>query len=1094
MSVKCPECQHENPKTSRICEKCAKPLHPSNKDKAEKTITLERPSSAIIQGDVIAGRYKVIEELGKGGMGMVYKAEDTRLRRTVALKFLPPELTRNEEARKRFIQEARAASALDHPNICTIHEIDEAGSGQVFISMAYYVGGSLKEKLEEGVLKIEEVLDVAIQAAQGLAKAHEKGIVHRDIKPANLMLTGDGLVKIADFGLAKLSGQACLTFPGTIMGTAAYMSPEQSQGEAIDQRTDIWSLGVVLYEMLTGQRPFKGENEQSVIYSILHRRPEPMAKLQAGIPVRLEQVVKKALAKSPDKRYRSAGEMLQELQSIKKELEAGEAEFLVPFWKDLFRRRVLQALVLYLIATWGVERLAGWMVNRFVLSPHLPGFCLAIMLSLIPSVCILAYYHGIRSREKRARALGIGLPLNLLIATGFLLFFFYGKDLGAATKTLRLQDEEGQVIERVVPKTEFRKKFAVFFFENETGDAALDWLGYGTPYLLGLDLTQDIYLEPLTGFGFFDRMKEAGFPEGVRLPLTSKKKIAENFHREYFITGSIQPQAEEYTIKTSLYETRRVKLLTENIFQGSDVFRLVDEISLRLKQDLKIPKRHIEETKDLPVSEIGTSSTLALKHYLAGLKAKADRNWAGSIGKFEQAVKEDLTFAAAYFELQELYGLTNQSERREQAFQSLMQHLGKLPERDQFYIKSEYFFMRKDAKRQLAVVKMWADIFPEDISAHTTLAGVFLYRNQPDDALAEYKRVLELNPEHYEVLPSIGSIYKQKNEYEKALKYYQQYAQKFPMDIVSYMSIGELYSSLGDYVQARSYYEKALLVEPENLSVILALAEVDAKTGNFEEASKQYQVALKISKSPQSLIQVYDALMNFSERKGQMSSVLEYMHLKWGVAEKNLPEAQALIGRLPDIVYFVRAGQKDAAFQAIEAVKARLTPPWDSLLPIAYLSVYLELKDVENAERSLEDYKKFVETFGFEDMRFAVFYILGKIQYLKEEYEEAVTNIQKSLNLSPDFQKVKANLDIGRCYRKLKEHKKAEEYLLKALKHDPSEPKVHYELVLVYLDAGNSEKALEHLKVALNIWKDADQGKAEVEELKAKLAALQESS
>ncbi|MCI0559585.1 MAG: serine/threonine protein kinase, partial [Nitrososphaera sp.] len=203
--------------------------------------------------------YKILEKLGGGGMGVVYKAQDLKLDRFVALKFLPPHLSADEDEKKRFIHEAKAASALDHPNICAIYEIDETEDGQMFIAMAYYEGETLKKKIERGPLPIDQTIDLAIQIAQGLAKAHKHGITHRDIKPANVMITNEGVAKIVDFGLAKLAGQTKLTKSGMTVGTVAYMSPEQARGEEVDHRTDIWALGVVLYEMITGQLPFKGE-------------------------------------------------------------------------------------------------------------------------------------------------------------------------------------------------------------------------------------------------------------------------------------------------------------------------------------------------------------------------------------------------------------------------------------------------------------------------------------------------------------------------------------------------------------------------------------------------------------------------------------------------------------------------------------------------------------------------------------------------------------------------------------------------------------------------------------------------------------------
>ena len=266
--------------------------------------------------------YKILEKLGEGGMGVVYKAEDTKLKRTVALKFLPPELTRDPEAKKRFMQEAQVASALDHPNICTIHEINETEENQIFICMSYYEGETLKKKIEHGPLTLKEAIGIAECIARGLVKAHEMGIVHRDIKPANILVTADDQVKILDFGLAKLAGQTRLTRTGTTLGTAAYMSPEQTRGDEITPRTDIWSLGVVLYEMLTGRLPFKGDYDQAVLYSIMNEPPRLIGDLRSGVPFELEQVVTKALAKDPDERYEQAGDILSDLGSIKRTIEA----------------------------------------------------------------------------------------------------------------------------------------------------------------------------------------------------------------------------------------------------------------------------------------------------------------------------------------------------------------------------------------------------------------------------------------------------------------------------------------------------------------------------------------------------------------------------------------------------------------------------------------------------------------------------------------------------------------------------------------------------------------------------------------------------
>ncbi len=271
--------------------------------------------------------YKVLSEVGRGGMGVVYKAEDTKLKRPVALKFLRSDVLEDEEHKERFLREAQAAAALDHPNICTVYEIDEA-DGQTFLSMAYLEGETVKEKIKARPLKLEEALDIAIQTAQGLQAAHEKGIIHRDIKGANLMVTPQGQVKIMDFGLAQLAERSQLTKTATILGTPAYMSPEQSQRLPTDRRTDIWSLGVVIYEMVTARLPFEGERQEAVLYAIGTEDPEPITALRVGVPTELDFIVSKAMAKDAGERYQHVEEMIVDLRGLSKKLASGKSTIL----------------------------------------------------------------------------------------------------------------------------------------------------------------------------------------------------------------------------------------------------------------------------------------------------------------------------------------------------------------------------------------------------------------------------------------------------------------------------------------------------------------------------------------------------------------------------------------------------------------------------------------------------------------------------------------------------------------------------------------------------------------------------------------------
>ncbi|HUE88608.1 MAG TPA: protein kinase [Vicinamibacterales bacterium] len=312
--------------------------------------------------DRTLSHYRLRDRLGGGGMGVVYRAEDVRLKRVVALKFLSRELTRDYEARQRFEQEAQAASSLDHPNICTIYEIDRTSEDELFIAMAYCDGETLATRLQRGPLSIGDALDVATQIARGLEKAHHAGIVHRDIKPANVMITADGLVKVVDFGIAKLVDHTHLTRTGTILGTLAYIAPEQISATATDHRVDIWALGTLLYEMLTGTQPFAGDHELSVIHHILDDEPPPLTRLRPEASGQLAEVVQRALAKRPNDRYASAADLIRDLASCRANLAGPVLDAAHAATARQVSRRSMVVTALVAAVLVGVP--VAWLLNR----------------------------------------------------------------------------------------------------------------------------------------------------------------------------------------------------------------------------------------------------------------------------------------------------------------------------------------------------------------------------------------------------------------------------------------------------------------------------------------------------------------------------------------------------------------------------------------------------------------------------------------------------------------------------------------------------------------------------------------------------------
>jgi serine/threonine protein kinase/tetratricopeptide (TPR) repeat protein/TolB-like protein len=1084
MGVKCPKCHFDNPSDSKFCKECGTQIIPSKE--ISVTETLETPTEELTRGTTFANRYEIIEELGKGGMGKVYRVEDKKIKEEIALKLIKPEIASDKKTIERFSNELKIARKIRHKNVCGMYDLDEK-NGTYYIAMEYVPGEDLKSFIwRSGQLAVGTTIKIAKQVSEGLAEAHRLGIIHRDLKPSNIMIDKEGNARIMDFGIARSFRGEGLTREGIAVGTPAYMSPEQARGQDMDQRTDIWSLGVVLYEMLTGQLPFKGKNEQAVIHSILNDEPEPVTGLRPETTQELGSIVEKALAKSPDTRYANIDEMLADIQSFEKKYETKEVTPKVPLFKDLWKRRLPQIVGIYLIATKAVIELVKWFVNRVALSPNLSDFILVVLLSMIPAVSVVAYFHRRRGRAKWVRAEKIIIPMNLLVSAALLIFLFYGKDLGTTTKTVTYTDEEGKTVERIIPKSEFRKKVALCYFDNKSGNSALDWLQYGIVSALRMDLIQDLYLT--VGVGFDPKLKEAGFEEGVGVPLTLKREIAQDRHLNYFVTGSFTKGNGGFRVNTSLYETKRMKLLEERSFTSTDIFRLIDEMSVQLKHDLKIPAYHIEETEDKPVSEMLTDSISAFSLFAKGhYLLEREDSWEKAEDYFEKAVEEDPTFAYAWFDLMTVYFYSKKNKKADEAIRAAVQHDYKLPEKDKFEVKFTYYvYFKQDLDMVFALAKKRIELFPHDIEGHEWLASAYKMNNQLDEALSEYKLILELDPEQCAYFQEIAKIYEGKGEFEKALEYHKQYADKFPGDPTSFSAVAALYQTLGDFKQAKAYYKKALLIEPENIRILLTLASIESSLGNFNQSLEQYQDALEVCKTSEQRYRAYNSLSDYHLLRGQTKKAIDYRRQSSDELAKYVPPMMVQVSNTGLAEIYIDAGKTDLALKILEEVEGKIAPFWKKLLPLVYMWAYLELEDADNAEKMLEGVDKYIKTWGGEGQRSLFFDSKGRINEIRGEYGQAILDYQKSLELTPTETLPKEGL--GRCHRKLKEYAKAERLLQEALKIEPFNPKFNYEIALVYWDWGKKEKALEHLNRALYVWEDADLDYKPAKKAKDKLA------
>jgi tetratricopeptide (TPR) repeat protein/tRNA A-37 threonylcarbamoyl transferase component Bud32/TolB-like protein len=1044
--------------------------------------------------------YKIVEQIGQGGMGVVYRAEDTKLKRKVALKFLLPHILSSDEEKTRFVHEAQAAASLHHPNICTIYEINEA-EGQTFISMAYLEGESLNELISRGPLRPTVALRIALQVARGLAAAHENGIIHRDIKSSNIMVSDDGRATIMDFGIAKSIHQTHATKHGTKLGTIGYMSPEQTRGDRVDHRTDIWSLGVLLYELIAGERPFRGDYDEAVIYSIMNEDPEPLVRIAPDEPPEIWLAVQRAIAKKPDDRYQSAAEMIEDLEALYEDVKTGSssqrrAPRTSGIYRDgekvskrLFSARVFATLLVYLIFAWVAFAFSGWLVDRLALSRYLVNLVLVAVLSLIPTVWILAAKSGTHSSHW-SRIAKIGIPANALASIVILAAVFSGRDLGATTETVTFVNEKGQTVERAIPKSEYRKSIMVYFFDNETGSEDNYWVGGAIMALLQVDMFQDsfVYQRSSMDTQVLHQMQKAGYVDWFDVPWNLKRNIAEDAHIDYFVTGTYTEAEDFWVVTLRLYESQSGRLIAENTHNGDNLFALVDEMSLGLRRDMGLPERYIQEIQDLPVAEMVTASIPAMRDFCLGIyTALFEQDWPASVRYLERAVEADSTFAWGNLILYELYVAANVRDKADPALRSAMQHIYKLPERMQFLLKAEYYEYTEDPEKLLGVIQMMVELYPDDIQARTILASVRRGRNERELAIAQYNKILEIDPSRTEFLQSTAALYQQMGEFDRAIDIFESYLEMHPNEADAYQALGSAYETQGKYDEARANYEKALVIEPSRVHVAVDIGDIESKLNNDKRALERWAEALELAETPQERARVHSSVRNFYSSRGQIEKSIEQLQLHWAEQAKFLPPVAVHAEKLYDLCFFVWGGRTEEAFDIIETAKSQLVPPYEGQLFIGYLCVYVELKNPDKIEETLEQLNAYIDAHNIGHLRGEVYWGEGEMEEARGNYEAAIRSYEKKLLEDPTD--VLMHRAIGRCQRHLGQYDAAESSIQNMLLVYPNNALANYQLALVYHDKGDQTKAMHHLQKAMDRWKNADPIYKPASEARATLAA-----
>jgi serine/threonine protein kinase/Tfp pilus assembly protein PilF len=732
----------------------------------------------------IVSHYRIREKIGAGGMGVVYKAEDMRLGRMVALKFLPEDSTKDPRALERFKREARTASALDHPNICTIYEIDE-DKGHPFIAMQLLEGMTLRDRIGNKAVPLSMLLDWALQITDGLQAAHAKGVMHRDIKPANIFIAKSGQAKILDFGLAKVTGAdfasseemtlsatGPLTHTGAAIGTVAYMSPEQTRGEALDARTDIFSFGVLLYEMATGRQAFSGPTWAVTVHAILGQAPMSLNESMPGLPQRLQEIIDKCLIKNRDLRYQTAAEVHRDLLQLKKDYESGKklkTTRTAAKWTPQSKIRLSAgaALVLLLLAAaiWG-PRLLRQVVSKDASS--------GIASSLLPERKSLALLPISTPDDPKLAAFGRGLL----------------DDVGARLSQLSVNHDLEVVPARTLEDkklatlSDARKELGVTLGVNVSLEQANDLVraSYSvTDAKSGKNLAGDSITSPVSDLFTIEDKLTNGIAAALQIPLRSEEKQALGAH------ATNSSEAYQYYVQGRGYLQDPRK--TENLTSAEIV----------LKQALKIDPNYGQ-------AEAALGQTYWLRYEMAGKQ----KQW---IPQAQQACNKAVELGNAGAEGHMCLGLiedgTGQYEKAAEQFQQAVQ------------------------------------LDPTNDRAYINLAGAYQHLNQPDRAEETYKRAISLRPQYWRAYSFLGAFYASQAEYDKATAMFRRSTELDPDSYAAFYNLGGALIYAGKNDEAAQAFSRSIAIRPTR-TAYNNLAVAQFHLHQFKQSVQSYKVALSL--------------------------------------------------------------------------------------------------------------------------------------------------------------------------------------------------------------------------------------------------------